>query len=92
MFVQLKSCRLGRTSVDERVLEPGTIEHLRALAEIFGVGHHTVKRAALQRAVVSAALQILTQPIAGSEHEAMRMLAYDAYATYCELPEGYSRR
>ena len=80
------------TSTHERVLEPGTDAHLRACAEIFGVGHHAVKREALCKEVVSAALQILTQPIGGSEHEAVRELAYDAYAAYCEIPEGYARR
>lgn len=80
------------TSMHERVLEPGTMEHLRACAEIFGVGHHAVRRDTLCKEVVSAALQILLQPIGGSEHEAVRALAYDAYSAYCVLPDGYARR
>lgn len=91
-MLETKLSQCSTTSMHEKVLEPGTDEHLRAVAEIFGVGHHTVTRLGLQQAVVGAALQIIMQPIAGSEHEAVRMLAYDAVAAYCKLPEGYSRR
>ena len=78
--IQLMLCSTPDRGV---ALEPGTVEHLRACAEIFGVGQHAVRRDTLCEAVVSAALQILMQPIGGSVHEAVRALAYHAYATYC---------